>query len=86
MRPDIVPGGIFPDYQLPDHTGELQKLSEPTGRESADPHTRARPVLPKGTPTAFQFSVLRSYLINSFVEGHGFSRAVKAINDAGFSP
>ena len=28
MRSDIVPGGIFPDYQLPDHTNELRKLSE----------------------------------------------------------
>ena len=28
MRPDIVPGGIFPDYELPDHTGKLRKLSE----------------------------------------------------------
>ena len=28
MRSDIVPGGIFPDYELPDHTGEVHKLSE----------------------------------------------------------
>ncbi len=28
MRPDIVPGGIFPDYELPDQTGTLRKLSE----------------------------------------------------------
>jgi peroxiredoxin len=27
MRSDIVPGGIFPDYELPDHTGEMRKLS-----------------------------------------------------------
>jgi peroxiredoxin len=27
MRPDIVPGARFPDYELPDHTGSLQKLS-----------------------------------------------------------
>jgi len=27
MRSDIVPGGIFPDYELPDHTGTLRKLS-----------------------------------------------------------
>ena len=31
MRSDIVPGGIFPDYELPDHTGKLQKLSELQG-------------------------------------------------------
>jgi peroxiredoxin len=31
MRSDIVPGGIFPDYELPDHTGGLRKLSELQG-------------------------------------------------------
>src|ERR1700678_1091781 len=31
MRSDIVPGGIFPDYELPDHTGKLCKLSELQG-------------------------------------------------------
>jgi peroxiredoxin len=28
MRADIVPGGTFPDYELPDHTGTHRKLSE----------------------------------------------------------
>jgi peroxiredoxin len=27
MRPDIVPGNAFPDYELRDHTGNLRKLS-----------------------------------------------------------
>ena len=31
MRTDIVPGGIFPDYELPDHTGKVRKLSELQG-------------------------------------------------------
>lgn len=31
MRPDIVPGNVFPDYQLPDHTGTPRKLSELQG-------------------------------------------------------
>jgi peroxiredoxin len=31
MRRDIVPGGVFPDYELPDHTGRLRKLSELQG-------------------------------------------------------
>jgi len=31
MRPDIAPGGIFPDYELPDHTETLRKLSENAG-------------------------------------------------------
>jgi peroxiredoxin len=28
MRPDIAPGGRFPDYALPDHTGARRTLSE----------------------------------------------------------
>ncbi len=33
MRSDIVPGGIFPDYALPDHTGTVRTLSELQGRD-----------------------------------------------------
>ena len=33
MRPDIRPGGVFPDYALPDHTGTVRKLSELQGRD-----------------------------------------------------
>jgi peroxiredoxin len=33
MRPDIGPGGIFPDYALPDHTGTVRSLSELQGRD-----------------------------------------------------
>ncbi len=32
MRSDIVPGGIFPDYALLDHTGAIRRLSELQGR------------------------------------------------------
>jgi peroxiredoxin len=28
MRADIVPGAVFPDYELPDHTTKRRKLSE----------------------------------------------------------
>ena len=28
MRPDMVPGATFPDYELSDHTGKRRKLSE----------------------------------------------------------
>ena len=31
MRSDIRPGGIFPDYSLPDHTNTVRKLSELQG-------------------------------------------------------
>jgi peroxiredoxin len=33
VRSDIVPGGIFPDYSLPDHTGTVRALSELQGRD-----------------------------------------------------
>jgi len=31
MRPDIVPGARFPDYELPDHTSTMRSLSEIQG-------------------------------------------------------
>jgi len=33
MRGDIVPGAVFPDYALPDHTNTVRKLSELQGRD-----------------------------------------------------
>jgi peroxiredoxin len=33
VRADIVPGGIFPDYELPDHAGIVRKLSDLQGRD-----------------------------------------------------
>ena len=33
MRADIVPGAIFPDYELSDHTGKHRKLSELQGQD-----------------------------------------------------
>src|SRR5213082_1552330 len=34
MRPDIVPGAVFPDYELTDHTGKRRKLSELQGQDA----------------------------------------------------
>jgi peroxiredoxin len=31
MRPDILPGARFPDYELPDHTSTMRSLSEIQG-------------------------------------------------------
>ena len=31
MRPDIVPGAVFTDYDLPDHRGTHRTLSELQG-------------------------------------------------------
>jgi hypothetical protein len=39
VRSDIVPGGTFPDYALPDHTGTVRTLSELQGRDPMIPHT-----------------------------------------------
>ncbi|MGA2012865.1 MAG: redoxin domain-containing protein, partial [Solirubrobacteraceae bacterium] len=33
MRPDIVPGAIFPDYELPDHENVPRKLSAIRGED-----------------------------------------------------
>jgi peroxiredoxin len=33
MRSDIVPGAVFPDYSLPDHTETVRSLSEIQGRD-----------------------------------------------------
>jgi len=33
MRSDVIPGGIFPDYALPDHTSTVRTLSELQGRD-----------------------------------------------------
>jgi peroxiredoxin len=33
MRPDIAPGGALPDYELPDHTKVLRRLSELQGED-----------------------------------------------------
>ena len=33
MRADIVPGGVFPDYALPDHTGRVRTLAELQDRQ-----------------------------------------------------
>jgi peroxiredoxin len=33
MRSDIAPGGVLPDYELPDHTQAIRKLSELQGND-----------------------------------------------------
>ena len=33
MRADIVPGGIFPDYELSDQTAKRRKLSDLQGQD-----------------------------------------------------
>jgi peroxiredoxin len=33
MRADVVPGSVFPDYELSDHTGKRRKLSDLQGHD-----------------------------------------------------
>ena len=33
MRADIVPGAVFPDYELTEHTGKIRKLSQLQGSD-----------------------------------------------------
>ena len=33
MRPDIIPGAVFPDYELPDHRGKHRALSQLQGSD-----------------------------------------------------
>ena len=49
MRPDIRPGGIFPDYALPDHTGTERRLGELQGRDPLSSPWRAATTAPRST-------------------------------------
>jgi hypothetical protein len=33
MRSDIIPGAVFPDYELSDHTAKRRKLSNLQGHD-----------------------------------------------------
>jgi len=57
MRSDIVPGGIFPDYELPDHTGKVRRLSELRGDESP---TRERGLMTATTATAPSAAIIEA--------------------------
>ena len=50
MRPDIVPGAVFPDYELSDHTAKHRKLSELQGPASDGSGPEPRRFLPQGSP------------------------------------
>ena len=51
MRADIVPGGTFPDYELPDHTNIPRRLSEIEGDRPLI-LTLAVAITAEGTPAA----------------------------------
>ena len=51
MRSDIIPGGIFPDYALPDHTDTVRTAtpkrltSSTTNRDAGASSARRNPAL-----------------------------------------
>jgi peroxiredoxin len=49
MRCDIVPGGVFPDYELPDHTKQMRRLSELQGDDPLILTLARGHYCPKGT-------------------------------------
>ena len=52
MRSDIAHGGRFPDYQLPDQTGTLRKLSELQGDDPLVLTLARGHYCPEGAPAA----------------------------------
>jgi hypothetical protein len=52
MRSDIVPGGVFPDYELADHTTTMRRLSELQGDDPLILTLARGPLLPQGASTA----------------------------------
>jgi hypothetical protein len=51
MRSDIVPGGVFPDYELPDHTNTKRRLSELQGEDPLILTLAWGHFCPKGRPS-----------------------------------
>ena len=52
MRQDIVPGGMFPDYELRDHSWDQAQALRATGRRPDGPGAVTRRVLPEGPRAA----------------------------------
>jgi hypothetical protein len=60
MRADIVPGGVFPEYELTDHTRTRRKLSELQGRsDGLDPPDASSFDGPEGVLSALHDPTLR---------------------------
>ncbi|MDR7482257.1 MAG: redoxin domain-containing protein [Armatimonadota bacterium] len=75
MRPDIVAGAPFPDYELPDHTGARRRLSELQGR---DPMVL---VLARGHYCPKDFHQLKSYVAFYPELRVGYTRLVTITTD-----
>jgi peroxiredoxin len=52
MRSDIVPGALFPDYELTDHTAKRRKLSQLQGQHPMVLVLSRGGFCPKGPPAS----------------------------------
>ena len=55
MRNDLVPGNVFPDYRLPDHTETPRRLSELQGDDPLILTLRAATTARKNTSSIWSW-------------------------------
>ena len=60
MRSDIIPGAIFPDYELTDHTAKRRKLSELQGQHPMVLILSRGGFCPQGPPAGRQKGLFNS--------------------------
>jgi peroxiredoxin len=81
MHSELVPGAVFPDYQLPDHTSTLHRLSELQGddpmiltlsRGHYCPKEHQRSTLRMSRPSLVLFEVLGRNVILRNLPGPDF--------------
>ena len=71
MRSDVVPGAVFLDYELPDHThaAPAERAAE---RGPDDPHARARALLPGGAMIPHTLVLKLGLVIHRTSNGYWF--------------
>jgi len=77
MRSDIVPGAIFPDYELSDHTAKRRKLSELQGQHPMSSFSAAEVTAPR---TAGRLKGLSNSIVSSRLAIAGLSRSAPTIS------
>jgi peroxiredoxin len=75
VRPVIVPGGIFPDYELTDHTKTRHKLSELQGSDPMIPVLSRGHFCPKDHQQHLQLSAFYPQIVA------GYTRIVTTSTD-----
>src|SRR5215471_18828841 len=77
MRSDMVPGAIFPDYELSDHMAKRRKLSELQGHHQWFSSSAAEVTAPK---TAGRRKGLLHSIVSSRLPIAGLSRLARTIS------